>query len=56
MSNIFNILLFVQFMDSYMRLLVPTTIYMKTPVRFCGQRLPVELSILCKGKYNEGRG
>ncbi|XP_050065456.1 bombyxin F-1-like, partial [Aphis gossypii] len=45
----------IQLLDIFMASPVPA-LYMETPVRFCGQQLAVELSIICKGRYNEARG
>ena len=30
--------------------------YWETPMRFCGGKLPIEMAIICKGRYNEDNG
>uniref|UniRef100_A0A2S2N6I8 Bombyxin B-8 n=1 Tax=Schizaphis graminum TaxID=13262 RepID=A0A2S2N6I8_SCHGA len=52
--NIIFILTLIQFFENCLG--APVDKYMEGLGKFCGSRLAIELSILCKGKYNETRG
>jgi len=30
--------------------------YWETPTYFCGSKLPIEMAIICNGRYNEDKG
>jgi len=30
--------------------------YWETPLKFCGTKLAIEMSIICRGRYNEDTG
>ncbi|XP_060845543.1 insulin-like growth factor II [Rhopalosiphum padi] len=52
--NIIFIIMLVQFFVNCLS--APVDKYMEGLGKFCGSKLAIELSILCKGKYNEARG
>ncbi|XP_026819547.1 uncharacterized protein LOC113558272 [Rhopalosiphum maidis] len=52
--NIIFIIMLIQFFVNCLS--VPVAKYMEGLGKFCGSKLAIELSILCKGKYNEARG